>query len=112
LTEIVDDYTGREWPPVRFNSLHLVGKDIGPQLMLSSGFGPLNQFFGGAPQQPRRYSEDDRKERDDRFGVLVNELPQTPEADFAHYQELGGTLLKGLAGFVVIMLAYAGLKRW
>src|SRR5260370_30062960 len=46
LTEILDDYTGCEWPPVRFNLLHLVGKDIGPQLMLSSGIGSLNQFFG------------------------------------------------------------------
>jgi len=71
----------------------------------------FHEPLGGSPQEPRRYAENDRKERNDGLGVFVNELSGTSAPGFNRYQELGDTFLKGLAGFVVIMLAYAGLKR-
>jgi hypothetical protein len=84
---------------------------ICPQLPFGGVFGAFNEPLGGPPQEPRRYAENDRKERNDGLGVFVNKLSRTSAPSFDHYQELGDTFLKGLAGFVVIMLAYAGLKR-
>jgi hypothetical protein len=85
---------------------------IGPQLHPGSFFGTFYQSLGGSPEQPSGYAEDDRKNCNDRLSVLVNEFSRTAEPSFEEYQEIGSTFIKGIAGFVVILLVAAGLKRW
>jgi hypothetical protein len=86
-------------------------KNVSAQLLLGGFVGTFDQFFGGSPEQPSRYAEDDCEKRNYGLGVLVNELTSAVDTDFKRCQELGDTFWKSLAGFVVIVLAYAGLKR-
>lgn len=90
----------------------MMDEHISSQLPLGIFVGASYEPVGGSPEQPGGDPQDNRKERDNRFSVFVDELPQAGGKALRHYDEIGSTLLKAIAGLVVIVLAYAGLKRW
>lgn len=89
-----------------------LNENIGPQLSLGGSIGAFDQFFGRSPEQPSRYTEYNSKEGDDSFTVLVKPLTSTSSSDFVENQETADVFVKGTAACMILMLMYAGLKRW
>lgn len=102
------------WRPIVINvgEFNVEDVDVSPQLPLGGLVGASYEAVGGPPEQPSGDSQDNCKERYNRFGVFVDKLPQAGGKALRDYDEVGRTLLKAIAGLVLIALAYAGLKRW
>ena len=104
---------------LRLNFLRVVqddaatfNEDVSAQLPLGSLFGSFNQSSRGPPEKPSRYTENNGEQRNDGFAVLVKPLAATSPADFVKNQETADVFLRGALGCMLLMLLYAGMKRW
>jgi hypothetical protein len=87
------------------------GMHVGAQLPFGGIFGSIDQSFGGAPQQPSRYAENNSEKSDDGFAMRMKPIAAASPARIVQDQETADVFLKGAAASVFLMLLYAGLKR-
>jgi hypothetical protein len=101
------------WQRFDFNNLNprpLIGFKQ-PQLSRAS----LSETACCGPQQYRRNGENYGEKGGNRFAIFVDEfasaVPVKTDLEREHMRDLGDTFWKGLIGFLLLALAYAGLKR-
>jgi hypothetical protein len=80
---------------------------------LSGVFSSFNEPLSSVPQQPRSDAENDSEKRDNLLTMLVKPFAAAASSDFIVDHESADVFLKGAAAAcMILMLIYAGLKRW
>jgi hypothetical protein len=111
LTKTFNDDIGKNRRTLVANT-YLTGlyENISTQLPFGSFFGAAHQVARGNPQKDSGEGKNGRECRNDCFGVVVGEVPQTIAIDTEHARDRGNTLLKIRGCGMLLMLLYAGLK--
>jgi hypothetical protein len=80
-------------------------------LAVAGLFRPSDQAAGSIVQSYGGERQDYREQRDDGFGVVVNEEAQAVPVRPGDYAEFGNIIFRGLIAAAVCGLIYALLKR-
>jgi hypothetical protein len=86
--------------------------DVRPQLAFGHFLSTANEIAGGHPKEDRRESQDNSKGNENFVLPVVDKVSETVSVSVGHDSERGEIIFRLIVGGLLLVLLYAGLKRW